>query len=187
MSEKFHGATTAVEWATCRNREMRRRKSWTCSRLQRTVFCSRKEEVRPKNGKWSKVPRSHLLDVASTNLDIHKSGQTVIWLTVLHWKLPDRVLPDLHFLWPTKRGEGAMKTKTRSSLAQGNEIQTFNMSKLKNRCRPMSEKFHGATTAVEWATCRNGEMRIQNLNMQPSSTYSLQQERGSSAQKWQMV
>ena len=59
----------------------------------------------------------------------------------------------------TKRGKGAVKPKTRFSLAQGDEIQTFNMrrrgstccgeSKLKIRCRPMSQKFHGTTTAAE--------------------------------------
>ena len=62
----------------------------------------------------------------------------------------------------TKRGKGAVKPKTRFSLAQGDEIQNFNIfqhageSKLKIRCRPMSEKFHGTTTAAEWAswTCQ---------------------------------
>ena len=46
---------------------------------------------------------NHLLDLASMNLDIQttrkKTGQTLIWLTVLHWKLPNRVFPHLHFLW----------------------------------------------------------------------------------------
>ena len=31
----------------------------------------------------------------------------------------------------------------------------------------MSEQFHGAPTAAEWAICRGREMRIQNFNMQP--------------------
>ena len=59
----------------------------------------------------------------------------------------------------TKRGKGAVKPKTRFSLAQGDEIQNFNIfqhageSKLKIRCRPVSEKFHGTTTAAEWAIC----------------------------------
>ena len=31
----------------------------------------------------------------------------------------------------------------------------------------MSQKFHEATTAAEWAICRDREMRIQNYNLQP--------------------
>ena len=54
----------------------------------------------------------------------------------------------------TKRGN-AVKPQTQFSLAQGDEIQNFNIfqhagkSKLKIRCRPVSEKFHGTTTAAE--------------------------------------
>ena len=60
-------------------------------------------EICPENGKRSKAARSHLLDLPSSNLDIqstrNKTGQTRIWLTVLLWKLPDRVFPHLHVLW----------------------------------------------------------------------------------------
>ena len=88
----------------------------------------------------------------------------------------------------TNGWEGRMKPKTRFSLAQENEIQTFNMrrsSRLKICCRPMPEKFHGATTVAEWATCRDREMRFRISTRGPSSMYNLlPRERGGLALKY---
>ena len=66
---------------------------------------------------------------------------------------------------------GAMKPKTRFSLAQEDEIQNFNMRRrvswelVAGPC--LSPRNLMEQRAAEWAICRGREMRIQNFNMQP--------------------
>ena len=79
MSEQFHGAPTAAEWAICRGREMRIQNFNMQPVFNVQSFATGKRRFGPK------VPRFHLLDVASTNLDIRstrdETEHTLIWLT----------------------------------------------------------------------------------------------------------
>ena len=95
MSEQFHGAPTAAEWAICRGTEMRIQNFNMQPVFNAQSFATGKRRFGPK------VPRFHLLDVASTNRDMQSTKG---------WNWTNTLLTD---------GSSVEATQPSFSLAQG--------------------------------------------------------------------